>query len=274
MGVSRLANRILLCVLLGALLSACGDGNGSVLNGEGTPTVTRVSEDRLDNDANGASSHPSISGDGLMVAFQSDATDLVASDSNGVTDVFLRNTQTDATTRISLDNGNLQTNGASRDPSASSNGRYIAFESDATDIDISDNNGLTDIYLRDTQSGTTWVSVDAGGFQANGASRNPSVSSNGRYVAFESDATDINNNDNNGLTDIYLRDTQANTTAWVSVDSGGAQANGASRNPAVSGNGLFVAFESDATDINNNDNNGLTDIYLRDTQANTTAWVS
>ncbi|MFQ5508994.1 MAG: TolB family protein, partial [Leptospirillia bacterium] len=133
-----------------------------------------------------------------------------------------------------------------------------------------------DIYLRDTQANTTaWVSVDANGLQADGASRNPSVSGDGRYVAFESDATDIDAGDDNGLTDIYLRDTQANTTAWISMNSQGFAANGASTRPAISGDGLWVVFVSLATDLVSTDTNGgVADIFLHDVMGGTTTRLS
>jgi Tol biopolymer transport system component len=220
------------------------------------------------------SSNPAISSDGLVVAFQSDAANLVAGDTNGVTDVFVRDAGT--TERVSLGAGAAQGDHASDLPSISSDGRYVAFASDATNFVSGDTNGFTDIFVRDRQSGTTdRVSVATGGVQSNGSSGTlPSISADGRYVAFASDATNLVAGDTNGATDVFVHDRQTGATERVSVASDGTQGNFGSSRPAISGSGRFVVFESDATNFAAGDTNGKTDVFLHDRQTGTTVRAS
>ena len=179
----------------------------------------------------GDSFNPSISADGRYVVFYSFATNLVAGDTNGATDVFLYDRTLATTTRVSVGPGGVQGNDNSVvfGQAVSNDGTRVAFESAATNLVAGDTNGVKDVFVRDRTAGTTTrVSVDNTGAQANGESRVSAISGNGRYVVFESDATNLVANDNNGVTDIFVRDLTAGTTTRVSVDNTGAQANGAS----------------------------------------------
>ena len=256
-----------------------GDTNGIpdvFLHDTQTTTTTRVSVATGGTQANGASSAPVVSVDGRYIAFESSATNLVTGDTNGIPDVFLHDTQTTTTTRVSVATGGAQANGASSAPAISANGRYIAFQSTAPDLVTGDTNTVMDIFLHDTQtpSTTSRVSVTTGGAEVNGASSDPAISADGRYIAFQSIASDLVAGDTNTVMDIFLHDTQTPSTSRVSITSGGAEANGASSAPAISGDGRYIAFQSAATDLIATDTNGVTDIYLRDHQTPSTVRLS
>jgi Tol biopolymer transport system component len=177
--------------------------------------------------------------------------------------------------------GTTSGNGDSTDADMSSNGRYVAFVSTATKLDPLDTNATSDIYLRDLQTGVTkLVSVNSVGNGAgNGASTEPSVSDDGRYVVFTSLATNLTSGDSNGASDVYLRDVFTNTTTLISrngINAGNTviAANSASLQPAISGNGKFIAFASDATDLTSNDATVTRDVYVRDLANNVTTLIS
>ena len=231
-----------------------------------TGSTLRVSVDSAGRQANGPSSSPVISATGRIVAFESDATNLVPGDTNGKRDIFVYDLVTKSTTRVSVDSLGRQANGPSYNPATASDGRFVAFESDATNLVPSDFNGRRDVFLHDVVAGsTTRVSVDSSGREANGPSFNAATSSDGRFVAFDSDASNLVPQDSNGVRDVFLRDVRAGSTTRVSVDTAGRQAvGGASGGPAISTDGRFVAFESDATNLVLNDTNGKRDVFLHD----------
>jgi Tol biopolymer transport system component len=234
-----------------------------------------VSVDSSGTLANNNSNYPAISADGRYVVFESNADNLVATDTNAVYDIFVHSTQTDATTRVSVDSSGTQANNGSYDPAISAGGRYVAFRSDADNLVATDTNSASDIFVHDTQTGTTTrVSVDSSGTQANNGSYAPAISAGGRYVAFRSDADNLVATDTNGASDIFVHDTQTGATTRVSVDSSGAQANGPSLAPAISADGIYVAFYSGATDLVANDTNGVYDIFVHNIQAGATTRVS
>ncbi len=249
-------------------------------------TTTRVSLSSGGSQGNAGSWDAAISDDGRYVAFYSEATNLVAGDSNGADDVFVRDRDTDAdgifdeagavsTTRVSVDNGGSQGNGASSDAAISGDGRYVSFYSEAADLVSGDTNGYGDIFVRDRQAGTTArVSVDSAGTQANGGSYVPAISADGRYVAFHSAATNLVGGDTNSSLDVFVRDRLASSTERASVDSAGNEGNADSSRPAVSADGRYVAFQSEATNLSPGDTNGVEDTFIHDRQAGTTARVS
>src|SRR4028118_1482524 len=238
-------------------------------------TLTRVSVDSAGNLGNDRSSFPSISTDGRFVAFASDASNIVPGDTNNRSDIFVRDTLTNTTTRVSLDSAGNQGNRDSSFPSISADGRFVAFASDASNIVPGDTNNRSDIFVRDTLTNTTTrVSLDSAGNQGNRDSSFPSISADGRFVAFASDASNIVPGDTNNRSDIFVRDRLTNTTTRVSVDSAGNQGNRDSNYPSISADGRFVAFESDASNIVPGDTNNSHDIFVRDTLTNTTTRVS
>lgn len=216
----------------------------------------------------------SVSSDGRYVAFDSAASNLVLGDTNLAIDVFVRNLVAGTTTRVSVDSTGAQANGHSTAPSTSADGRYVAFESSASNLVPSDTNGVTDMFLRDLAAGTTSrVSVDSTGGQANGNSRSPSTSPDGRYVAFDSAASNLVLGDTNLATDVFVRDRVAGTTTRVSVDSQGVQGLGGSFRPSISSGGGFIAFDSQASNLVLGDTSGF-DVFVRDLGAGTTTRVS
>lgn len=217
----------------------------------GTPgVIARASVDSSGTEANGASSAPAVSTSGRQVAFESLATNLVATDTNNASDIFLFDLITATTTRLSLTTSGGQANGASRNVALTSDLTAAAFASDATNLAGADTNGVADIYLRLINAETSGrASLRSDESEANGASRTPALSDDGAFVAFASDASDLVSGDTNGLRDIFLRNRSAGTTTRISVGPGGAQATGASDAPAISGTGDAVAFESSATEL-------------------------
>ena len=128
---------------------------------------------------------PSLSADGRYVAFASQASNLVTGDTNGTSDVFVRDRQTGATTRVSVDSSGTQGNNGSAEPSLSADGRYVAFTSQADNLVTGDTNGKADVFVHDRQTAqTTRVSVDSAGNQLDFDSDSPSISGDGRFVAF------------------------------------------------------------------------------------------
>ncbi len=229
---------------------------------------------------NGASGAPSVSADGRYVVYQSFATDLVGGvDGNGAADIFLRDRTAGTTERITTISGNTVPNGGSTNPSLSADGAFIVFQSVATNLDgVTDTNSASDIFIWIRASGTIErVSVDSTGDVTDGGSFLPSVSSNGRYVAFESAATDVVSNDLNGFKDVFVRDRTLGKNERVSVANPIGDANEESGAPSISADGLKVAFESKATNLSttgDSDVNGDFDVYVRDRGALSTRLVS
>jgi Tol biopolymer transport system component len=148
-------------------------------------TITPVSVDSAGNLGNSGSYNPSISADGRFVAFSSGASNIVPGDTNNTHDIFVRDTLTNTTTRVSVDSAGNQANSNSDGPSISADGRFVAFDSDASNLVPGDTNNSYDIFVRDTLTNTTTrVSVDSAGNQGNSDSDRPSISADGRFVAF------------------------------------------------------------------------------------------
>lgn len=227
-------------------------------------TTRRVSVSTRHEGGNADSFSPSISADGRYVAFASAATNLALRDTNRRTDVFVRDLSIRRTRRVSISDARVQANNQSATPSISADGRYVAFASWATNLVRGDTNRRLDIFVRDRTAGTTRrASLSTAEHQGNGISLAPSISGNGRYVAFESAATDLIANDTNGTRDVFLRDLRTGTTRRVSVATGGAEGDGHSELPSISQGGSFVVFMSTATNLVTGDTNGAADVFLR-----------
>ena len=237
-------------------------------------TTERVSVNSGGVQGNGHSYEPAISADGRYVAFYSDATNLVIGDTNGQPDVFVRDRQLGTTERVSVDSSGNQASNYSSTPAISADGRYVAFLSGANNLVAGDTNAQ-DIFVRDRQLGTTTlVSMSSGGTQPNDECSDPVISGDGRCVAFRTGASNLVAGDTNGVSDIFLRDRQLGTLERVSVSSGGGQGNSHSYEPAISGDGRFVTFQSGATNLVTGDTNGQPDVFVRDRQLGTTERVS
>ena len=223
----------------------------------------------------GNSFQPSISSSGRFVAFWSGAPNLIGNDSNGRTDIFVRDRKKNKTKRVSVKTGGGQANNDSFEPSISANGRYVAFVSVANDLIGSDNNAAADVFVHDRQKKKTRrVSVRTGGGEVNSESFSPAISGNGRFVAFDSNASTLVGGDGNNRTDVFVHDRQTKKTKRVSVKSNGAEGTDSSFTPSISGNGRFVAFASEAPNLVGGDNNGSVDVFVRDRQTGKTKRVS
>ncbi len=259
----------------------------------------------------GGSFMPSFSADGRFVVFVSQANNLVTNDSRGPVmdvvfgptipqatnensymapylDVFVRELPTGKTTLVSVNStGWGGGNGNSSYPGISSNGQFVAFASEAGNLVANDTNNAADVFVRDLIAGTTTlVSVGYDGSASSGAffvrstnaplSGNPKISADGRWVVFESGATNlVSQTDTNGQMDVFARDLQTGTTLLVSVDASGATSgNGRSHSPWITPDGRFVAFVSTAMNLMEHGRSTQSAIYVRDLQAGTTYWAT
>jgi Tol biopolymer transport system component len=200
---------------------------------------------------NNTSAGSCISADGRFVAFHSRASNLVPSDTNGYVDVFIHDRMTGQTEIVSVSSQGVQGNGDSYGCALSADGRFVAFRSDASNLVPDDTNGYSDMFVHDRVTGQTErVSVSSQGVQGNGDSFSPSISADGRFVAFWSDASNFVPDDTNGQIDIFVHDRVTGQTERVSVSSEGVQGNYDSGfYVSISADGRFVAFDSDANNL-------------------------
>jgi hypothetical protein len=240
---------------------------------DGAPTETLLAVATLAGDARNA---PSLSTDGRYVAFTT-PTGLVTGDTNAVMDVYVYDRGTRTVVLASASSSGGPGNGESRNARISASGRYIVFESAATNLVPGDGNASVDVFRRDRITGeTVRVSVTTTGGNATGISTDAEISDDGNLVAFASTAFDLVGfgNDSNGASDIFVRDMTAGATVRVSVSAIGDDADLASTEPAISGDGRFVAFSSVATNLVAGDTNNRSDVFLRDVTSGTTTRVS
>ncbi|MDA3936328.1 MAG: cell wall-binding repeat-containing protein, partial [Actinomycetota bacterium] len=239
-------------------------------------TTERVSlASNGDQPTDGKSVTPVFSADGRYVAFYSSATDLVPGDTNDKFDVFVHDRQTGVTERVSVASNGDEGDQDSYDPCLSADGRYVVFDSRATNLVSGDTNSSTDIFVHDRQTGVTErVSVASNGDEGTGASWLPAFSADGRYVAFESGATNLVSGDTNGKYDVFVHDRQTGATERVSVASTSDEGDGYSYESDISADGRYVTFESNATDLVSSDTNGQPDVFVHDRQTGVTERVS
>ena len=177
--------------------------------------------------------------------------------------------------RVSVSSSGTEGNNISYQPSISSNGRYVAFGSEASNLISNDTNNASDIFRHDTQTGNTIrVNVNSAGQQSNAFSSSSRISADGRYISFYSTSSNLVANDTNSNSDIFRHDTQTGETIRVNLNSVGLQANGNSLESDMSGDGRYVAFISNATNLVNSDLNGLRDVFRHDIQTGNTILVS
>jgi len=206
-----------------------------------------------------------LSADGRYVAFWSAATNLVPGDTNGKQDVYVRDLLLGTIERSSVDSAGVEGDGDSTDPSISADGNLVAFQSAATNLAGGDTNARLDVYVRDRAAGTTTrVSLDSAGVEGDHDSTRADVSSNGRFVAFQSRAANWVMGDTNNRFDAFVKDLSTGTLDCVSLDALGAVGNNTSGSPAISGDGRWVAFHSLASNLEPGDANANFDVFLRD----------
>jgi len=254
------------------------DGNGSqdvFVHDRSTGLTERVSVDSSGAEGNHVSWNPSISADGQIVAFMSYASNLVAGDTNGHYDVFVHDRSTGLTERLSVRSNGSQGNSASYEPSISADGQIVAFMSYASNLVAGDTNGHYDVFVHDRSTGLTErVSVHSSGAEANAGSYDPSISTDGRIVAFWSDASNLVAGDTNGVWDAFVHDRSTGITERVSVDSSGAEGDGDSGFPAISADGQIVAFVSFASNLVAGDTTGFNDVFVHDRATSLTERIS
>ena len=282
---------VLAVAAVGLLFALSGEIGASSSPG----TTERVSVSSSGAEALGESAGAAISGDGRFVAFSSWASNLVSGDTNGYGDVFVHDRVAATTERVSVDSAGSQGDSESSWPAISGDGRYVSFVSFASNLVPGDTNvchresgdsyNCLDVFVHDRETGLTErVSVDSGGNQGNNDSGSggrwgwgirPAISGDGRFVAFSSLADNLVAGDTNGFQDVFVHDRETGDTMRVSVDSSGNQASGDSRispyGPAISGDGRFVVFESDASNLFAGDTNGHSDVFVHDRQTGSTS---
>lgn len=214
-----------------------------------------------------------ISDSGTLVAYASDANNIVANDTNNATDVFVFDYGVNVSARVSVAKDNVQANGKSYRPVISGNGILVAYRSEATNLVNNDTNGQADVFLFDRTPNLEFpvarINVGSDGVtQSNGEDGTDpiAVNNDGSQVLWVSKSNNLIGGDSNNVKDIYVRDRKANPqqTRRLSISSSGAQANGESSAPAINSNGRYVVFASSATNLMDNDTNGVTDIFLID----------
>lgn len=224
--------------------------------------------------SNGKSFWPDMSGDGRYVVFVSEASNLVPNDSNGVSDIFLYDQETEQLTRISVASDGSEGDRASATPAISNNGRFITFSSDATNLIPNDTNNDEDIFVYDREhAALTRASVNSDGEEGDSNSQMPAISSDGRFVVFQSWACNFTTAGCEGW-QVYRHDRQSGETILVSVALDGAPGDDKSVTPVVSDNGRFVAFRSEADNLVTGDPPNWRQIYVRDLDQNVTKRVS
>ena len=249
------------------------------------PRVVKISDAPGGTESNGRSLFPFISGDGSHAAFQSYGTNLVADDTNGMMDIFVKNMATNATERVSLDDSDQQVYAASnqtdrigRDPTISHDGRFVSFVTSVPSLTgLPSWNYQSQVMLRDRQTGsTTKVSTSQDGTIADAQSPYGKLSANGEWLAFYSSGTNLVPDDTNAKSDLFIKNLSTGVVERVSVSSDEIQANdttefGYTTSLDISADGRFVLFASSASNLVASDPNGNTmDVFLRDRQLGTT----
>lgn len=269
-----------------------------------TTGTMRASTNSAGAQADGVSGEPSLSFDGHYLAFASVATNLVSDDTNDLSDIFVKDLLTGELVRVSVDTDGLEGDGDSVHPFISADGRFVVFASDASNLDPDDTNGFRDVFVHDRDTdqngifdeadGTSTVRVSKSEFGDEGdddsglepvsgrlATARPSISADGRFVTFISNADNLGSDfDNNLVTDVFLHDRDANgdgffdddggtTTERLSVDNGGTEGDGASFFSQISLQGNAVAFASSSTNLAFDDFNSVSDVYVWQSSANT-----
>ena len=246
-----------------------------------TGTTKLISAAPTGEEGNGDCYAPAISGDGLSVAFESHATNLIADDKNGVKDIFIWHSVTNKIEIVSMGNDGKEANAESYEPSVSGDGNLIAFTSTADNISKtpkgeSNNN----VFLRDMALNTTiMISVDPSSKKGGGGS-NASIAYNGKRIAFYSHTSTLVSDDKNGFWDIFLWEENIPQLKRISLTADGKERNQGEESanrivvPSISGNGRFIAFTTTASNMVPGDDKKFQDVFIYDTQTNTTIIAS
>ncbi|MDO9086499.1 MAG: hypothetical protein Q7U53_09860 [Anaerolineaceae bacterium] len=262
--------RLILFMFIFILILSTQDFVNAVSN-----KIVRVSVGENLVEGNLSSSEPSISGDGRHVAFSSLASNLVPDDTNNFSDVFVHDLQTNTTTRVSVNSAGEQADSGSGPASISGDGRYVAFRSGATNLVSGEEILYGQIFVHDRQTGqTVIVSKSSSGLVGNLPSSDPSISADGRFVAFQSLSDNLVTGDNNEDWDIFVHDLESQNTVLVSKSTNSDIGNGPSNYPSISENGYYVAFQSEATNLVSDDTNETMDVFLYNLQTGDISMIS
>ncbi|MEZ4589521.1 MAG: hypothetical protein R3D55_00030 [Chloroflexota bacterium] len=214
---------------------------------------------------NGDSTRAAISANGCHVAFNSLASNLVTNDTNQKVDIFVHDCTTGETTRISVASNGTEGNDVSENADITADGRYVVFGSRASNLVENDTNETGDVFVHDRTTGaTTLISSATNGVPGNGNSGFPTISADGRYIAFVSGASNLVANDANGTQDIFVHDRTTGHTSLISTSSDGTQGNFHSSSPSISADGRFVTFVSESSTLVTDDTNESQDIFVHD----------
>lgn len=228
--------------------------------------------------ANGGNTNPKISGSANVVLWRSGANNLVAGDTNNAPDIFLMDLAAPGVpiSRVNVGSGGTQANmeDGTMTFDVSDDGNIVVFASIANNLVPGDTNNQPDIFIRNRNANTTIRINGTGGVQPNNGSSNPTVSGDGKVVAFRSNASNLIPGDTNGVGDIFRYEIATGELTRVSVSSEGTQANFPSDRPSTNSNGRFISFYSDATTLIYGDTNGSGDIFLHDSNTAITTRVS
>ncbi|HYG73694.1 MAG TPA: hypothetical protein VEK08_01575 [Planctomycetota bacterium] len=234
-----------------------------------TGAVELISKNTSGAPGNGSSYQAHVSADARYVSFSSSASDLVAGDTNGFDDIFLRDRQTGTTTKISLTSTGGQTNGPSFQSRITGDGRFVMFESRATNLVPGDTNAMGDGFLVDRTNGTierVTLTSTGGEIIASPGGRNETtgISDDGNLIVFltDADASNIVPNDTNNAQDVFLRNRAAATTIRLSVNAQGQEGNDHSLFPSISRDGNTIVFTSYASNLVDGDTNGVSDVFM------------
>jgi cysteine-rich repeat protein len=246
-----------------------------------TGETARVSVSSSGEQADGNSTANGISADGRFVVFDGGVDNLAPGDTNDASDVFVHDRLTGETTRVSVSSSGEQANFGSSDGTISANGRFVGFFSGADNLVPGDTNDANDVFVHDRLTGeTTRVSVSSSGEQAHVfffGSLLPDMSADGRFVSFSSDADNLVPDDFNCCSvgfDVFLHDRLTGETTRLSVSASGEEALGNSIGAAMSADGRFVSFSSDANNLVPGDTNGRDDAFVHDRLTGETTRVS
>jgi len=221
-----------------------------------TGDTTRVSVGGAGEEGDGPSFPGNLTADGRFIVFSSLASTLTPGDTNGALDVFVRDLLNGAVERVSVAVAGGDGNEFSRSGRLSAEGRFVAFESRADNLVAGDTNGHQDVFVHDRLTDTTeLVSVATDGAQGNADSFSPSLSADGRFIAFSTDASTLAPDDTNGRLDAFVRDRLTGVTTRVSIASDGTQGNRDSFAGGITADGRWVAFTSDADNLVPGDTN-------------------
>lgn len=243
--------------------------------GPGGGRTVRASTSSTGGQSDGDSSYPALSANGRFVAFESDAANLAPNDSNRASDIFVKDLRTGRLTLASADAAGNGGNHGSSLPSISADGRFVAFDSAASNLAPGDANGFYDVFVKDLRTGqVTLASSDAQGNGGNSTSVSAAISGNGRFVAFASDATNLVPGGTGEDQNLFVKDLRTGTVTLASADAAGTEGNRASFGPSLSADGRFVAFTSWATNLAPNDANGTGDLFVKDLRTGRLTLVS